>query len=70
MSPPNTSYLLWVPIYMMHLLSANCYISTIKIVFPVSNIVFCHSQVTNMETEIWGCSVMGEKPAVMLSGWL
>jgi len=50
MSPPSTPYLLLVPVYMTHLLSANCYISTSKLsLFFTSNIVFCHSQVTNME---------------------
>ena len=49
-SLPNTTYLFPVPIYMTHLLSVNCYISASKLsLFFASNMVFCHSQVTNME---------------------
>ena len=58
LSPPNTPYLLPVQIYMMHLTvifpHQNC-------LFFGSNIIFCHSQVTNMKN--WDSSVKGEKPS-------
>jgi len=48
---PNMPYLLPVPIYITHLLLVNCYISASKLsLFCPSNIIFCHSQVTNMES--------------------
>ena len=65
--PPNTPYLIPVPIYMMHLLSVNCYISASKL-----SLFFASDHLLSFPSHKygnWGQPNWVEKPQSLMLTW-